>query len=278
MPAYRSLDPCPLGDQTIDERTDVRWGVKMKAAFITGSSKGIGAATARLFRKEGYFVFLHGRNIKDLEALEKELGQKDSILAGDMANPEEIDNICKSLEDRVKFQSMKLQALVNNAGLFHRQKATDQRADYWESQFRVNILGPARMTERLIPLLSQGSPASIINIATTLGMRPAVGTSAYGASKAAMIHWTSSLAVELAPLGIRVNCICPGLVDTPIHAFHTLPADEKEKVKADLKDLQPLGRIGEASEIADSIFFLASQKSKWTTGAVLAVDGGINLK
>ncbi|MFN7728681.1 MAG: SDR family NAD(P)-dependent oxidoreductase [Bdellovibrio sp.] len=249
----------------------------MKAVLITGSSKGIGAAAARLFRKEGYFVFLHGRNLKDLELIEKELGQKDSILVGDLGNSEDVDLVCKNLEDRVKFQGLKLQTLINNAGIFHRQKASEQRADFWESQFRVNILGPARLTERLVPLLAQHAPSSIVNIATTLALRPAVGTSAYGASKAAMVHWTTSLAVELAPQQIRVNCVCPGLVDTPIHDFHFLPAAEKEKVKEQLKNLQPLGRIGEASEIADSIFFLASQKSKWTTGSILSVDGGINL-
>lgn len=250
----------------------------MKSVFITGSSKGIGAATARLFRKEGYFVFLHGRNEKDLEALEKELGQKESILIGDLAKHQDIDTICKKLEDRVKFHGFKLQTLVNNAGIFKPQQSHEVATDLWESQFQVNIIGPARLTEKLIPLLKASAPASIINVSSSASLKATPGYGAYSATKAAMNHWTLSLAAELGADQIRVNAVLPGLVDTPIHSFHHLPAAEKEAAKLGLSGAQVLGRIGEPNEIAETIYFLASQKSKWTTGSLVTIDGGITLK
>ena len=100
---------------------------------------------------------------------------------------------------------------------------------------------------------------------------------AYAATKAALINWTQSLARELGPSGVRANCVCPGIIDTPIHPFHALSPDAKKKVKDQMRELQPLGRIGEADEVAEAIVFLALEKSKWTTGAILNVDGGINL-
>lgn len=252
----------------------------MKTALITGSSQGIGAATARLFRKEGYFVFLHGRKLKELEALEKELGQKDSILCFDLKNTNEIDQMCKKIEDHVKFQGLKFQALINNAGIFRtREKnpTTDQTWNQWIEQFHVNLFAAARLTEKLIPLLAQHAPSSIVNVSSSASLRPTPNFSAYSASKAAMNHWTLSLASELGPQQIRVNAVLPGLVDTPIHSFNELPPDEKAKTKKELGALQVMGRIGEATEIAESIFFLASQKSKWTTGSLLTVDGGISV-
>jgi NAD(P)-dependent dehydrogenase (short-subunit alcohol dehydrogenase family) len=101
-----------------------------------------------------------------------------------------------------------------------------------------------------------------------VGIKSTAGTGAYAASKAAMISWSNTLALELGVHGIRVNCLAPGLVDTPIHAGRDMNA---------MASLQPLGRVGTADEIAKSIYFLASEDSAWTTGALLAVDGGINL-
>src|SRR5690606_26670703 len=113
---------------------------------------------------------------------------------------------------------------------------------------------------------------------STLGLKAVSNVSAYSVTKAALNHLTLCQALEGGAHGIRANAVCPGFVDTPIHSFHSLEEAEKTKALEQMKDLQPLGRIGTPEEIAESIYFLATEHSKWTTGAVLSVDGGINLK
>ena len=250
----------------------------MKAALVTGASKGIGAATARLLKEHGYFVYLHGRNLKDLRNLENELAQEDSTLVADFADATSVPAMVTQLQEKISRHHAGLQVLVNNAGIYHRHTSEEGRWDLWEKQFRVNILSPARLTELLIPILKAHPPASIINVSSCLGLRPVAGVGAYSATKAAMINWTKTLALELGTAKIRVNCVCPGIVDTPIHDFHLLPPEQKSHVLKQMSELQPLGRIGEPNEIAQAISFLASDQSSWTTGAVLTVDGGINLK
>ena len=249
----------------------------MKTALVTGSTKGIGAAIARQLKKDGYFVYLHGRHQGDLEKMEKELGQTQSTFSADLNHPIEVEKLANEIQTRLQKNSQSLDLLVNNAGIFLTATSAEKRHDFWTSQMQVNLLAPVRLTELLLPLIPTSKNASIINISSGLGLRAKAGTAAYSASKAALIHWSKILGLELGPLGIRVNCVCPGLVDTPIHGFHSLPESEKNKIKDQMKNLQPLGRIGEPDEIAQAVSFLASEKSKWTTGAVLTVDGGINI-
>lgn len=115
-------------------------------------------------------------------------------------------------------------------------------------------------------------------MASTLGLKPTANTAAYSAIKAAMINWTYSLAQEGGAFNIRANCICPGIVDTPIHSFHSLPADEKEQALKQMTSFQLLSEIGQPEDVAEAAYFLASDLSKWTTASVLSVDGGINKK
>lgn len=249
----------------------------MKAALVTGSSKGIGAATARRLQQSGFFVYLHGRNRADLEALETELDQRDSILVADLADPASVDQLADEVRKRLASKGQELKILVNNAGIFARGFSDTTDPAVWREQMQVNLLSPVRLTELLLPELRKGKSSAIVNVSSTLGLRPTADTGAYSASKAAMINWTQSLALELGPASIRVNCVCPGIVDTPIHPFHYQADDEKKKTLEGLRSLQPLGRIGRPVEIAEAIAFLAGDRSPWTTGAVLSVDGGINL-
>ncbi|MBX9768071.1 MAG: SDR family oxidoreductase, partial [Bdellovibrionales bacterium] len=109
----------------------------------------------------------------------------------------------------------------------------------------------------------------------TLGIRPIANTAAYSATKAAMVNWTKTLAIEEAPHGVRVNCICPGLVDTPIHAFHGQKTLEEQQMRKSMDPLQPLGRMGTSQDIAQMI--AALMQSTWVTGSIVTVDGGIIL-
>ncbi|PIS11812.1 MAG: NAD(P)-dependent oxidoreductase [Bdellovibrio sp. CG10_big_fil_rev_8_21_14_0_10_47_8] len=246
-----------------------------KAVLVTGASSGIGAATAKLFANQGYFVYLLGRNEERLQEVALSCPGGASLLKCDLNNEAQLDKYTKHLFERADTQ---LEVLVNNAGVFEQHTSQkDEGLDIWRKMFETNFFGSINLTQRVLPLLARHHQGSIVNVSSTLGLRPTAQTAAYSASKAAMINWTQSLALELGPQKIRVNCVCPGLVDTPIHAFHSLNSKAKEAALDNMKNLQPLGRIGHPEEIAQSIYFLGSQQSSWTTGAILSVDGGINL-
>lgn len=244
-----------------------------KAVLITGANSGIGLATAQIFSKHNYFVYLMGRNKERLEDVALTLPAGASILSCDLTDA---DAVTKRLDEVIHHPHYQTVALVNNAGQYFKGTTEETKEEQWKNLFEVNLMGTILLTQKLIPYFRKNKTGSIVNIASTLGLRPVVGTAAYSALKAALINWTQSLALEVSP-EIRVNCICPGIVDTPIHEFYHLKPEEKEKSIAQMAALQPLGRIGTPLEVAESIYFLASEKSAWTTGAVLSVDGGINL-
>ncbi len=244
-----------------------------KAVLITGAGTGIGAATAKLFSENGYFVYLLGRTETNLKKAAQGL-QSSQVLICDLTKSDQVKSAAQQIHANTKFQ---LEILVNNAGIFRRHKLTEDADDFWLSQWETNMMGSVRMTREILPYFVKNNFGSIVNVSSTLGLRPVAGTAAYSATKAAMVNWTQTLALELAAYNIRANCICPGMVDTPIHEFHSLPKNEKDKALEGLKNIQPLGRVGTSEEIAQSIFFLGTERSAWTTGAILSVDGGINI-
>lgn len=244
-----------------------------KSALVTGAGSGIGEETALLLGQEGYFVFLLGRRVEKLDAVRKKLGDQAMSLPCDLNESSQIQKAVKDVSTKTNGA---LNILVNNAAIYERHKITDVNSELWRRTFQANLFGTVELTERLVPLLAKSENAAIVNVSSTLGLRPIAETSAYSASKAALVNWTLSLALELAP-HIRANCVCPGIVDTPIHPFHSLPPAEKEKALKELSGMQPLNRIGTPREIAEAVAFLALPKSSWTTGSTLTVDGGINL-
>lgn len=245
-----------------------------KAVLVTGASSGIGRATAKLFAQRGYFVYLMGRNKQGLEETALDCSHGAALLSCDLTDPQAVE---KRLEEILHNPHYRLEVLVNNAGAFVQSSLQETSDEVWSSQFEVNLLSAVRLTRLLTPYFLTHKKGSIVNVSSTLGLKPTPHTGAYSAVKAAMISWTINLAQELGPF-IRANVVCPGIVDTPIHSFHSLKASEKSKVESQLAELQPLHRIGKPEEIAESIYFLGSDLSSWTTGAVLSVDGGINVK
>jgi NAD(P)-dependent dehydrogenase (short-subunit alcohol dehydrogenase family) len=243
-----------------------------KAVLISGASSGIGAATAKLFSDKGYFVFVLGRNEDRLQEVALECRNGASILKCDLNNEAQVDKYTQHLFDR---PDVSLEVLINNAGIYQTHDFLHDGLDIWRKQFETNLFGSIQLTQKLLPLFFVQGRGSIVNVSSTLGLKPVAHTSAYSASKAAMINWTQSLALELGPKNIRVNCVCPGIVDTPLHSFHK--AETKADTLEKMRPLQPLQRIGTPAEIAESIYFLGSPQSSWSTGAVLSVDGGINL-
>ncbi|MGZ3817122.1 MAG: SDR family NAD(P)-dependent oxidoreductase [Bdellovibrio sp.] len=245
-----------------------------KAALITGAGSGIGAATAIEYAKNGYFVYLMGRNREHLENVALKCRNGASIVSCDITDKNALD---KRLEDVLGAKIHRVEVLINNAGIYKTHTIESGSDEIWDEHFQVNLFSHVRIARAFFPYFKNQGGGSIVNISSTLGLRPQGPTSAYSASKAAMISWTQSLALEGGPFSIRANCICPGLVDTPIHSFHSFENDHKEKALEKLKPLQPLGRIGTPEEIAKAAYFIGSEASSWTTGAILSVDGGINL-
>lgn len=245
-----------------------------KAALITGASSGIGSAIALEYAKNGYFVYLMGRNKERLQEVALRCRSGASLLSCDMTDTAALQ---KRLDEVLSSKIHRVEVVVNNAGIYETHSTESGHDELWQRQMETNLMVPVRIVRAFFPYFKELGGGSIVNISSTLGMRPQGPTSAYSASKAALINWTQSLALEGGPFQIRANCICPGIVDTPIHSFHHQSATEKAKTLEGLSKLQPLGRIGSSEDVARAAYFIGSDLSSWTTGSVLAVDGGINL-
>jgi NAD(P)-dependent dehydrogenase (short-subunit alcohol dehydrogenase family) len=247
----------------------------MKAAIVTGAGSGIGKAIALQLAKQGYFIYLLGRDKTKLEetALLCRSGARRYAL--DLTQSESITKVCA---DILSQQGTELKILINNAGIYApnshvgtqlKSPSVAESMKAWQNHFATNLFGCIEFTNHILPEFIRHKQGSIVNVSSTLGLKPTAQTSAYSASKAAMNSWTQSLALELAPHQIRVNAVCPGIVETPIHGGQDMLQWAK---------FQPLGRVGLASEIAAAVAFLAdSESSAWTTGVLLPVDGGIQL-
>jgi NAD(P)-dependent dehydrogenase (short-subunit alcohol dehydrogenase family) len=249
-----------------------------RLAIVTGAGSGIGQATATEFNLRGWDLVLVGR---DSSKLKKTKDLCTNVKSEIHEIPTDITN-----EDEVKTTAKKIQALnpesislINNAGIYRSHRVDEGGLNIWLEHFGTNLFGSVMMFQSIFPLMKRDYHHSIVNVSSPLALNPVADVSAYSATKAAMVSWTKSLALELGEKNIRANVICPGFVDTPMHAFHDAPSGKKNQILQKLGSMQPLGRIGTALEIAKSICFLASEEdSSWTTGAVLSVDGGICVK
>lgn len=245
-----------------------------KAVVVTGASGGIGSAIAWEYSKNGYFVYLMGRNKELLQDVAMKCRAGASIESCDIQDK---PSLHKRLNEMTGNKIHRIEAVINNAGAFVRGGTEASTLEEWQRMFEVNLYSAVEITKAFIPYFKNHGGGAIVNIASTLGSKPTGETAAYSASKAAMINWTQSLALELAAANIRANVISPGIVETPIHGLQNLPPEKKLEILMGMNSLQPLGRIGQPSDIAKAAYFLGSPDSAWTTGAILNVDGGINI-
>ncbi len=255
----------------------VRFGAmsnRLGAFIVSGAGGGIGLAIASHLAALGHLVYGLGRDRAKLQGVASTFpANAFSFSTVDLARADETHATINEISLWLKSCGRPLLGVVNNAGIFDRLSFQQTSDAIWERQFNGNLLSAVRLTRELYPHLKAAHSSAVVNISSTLGERPIAGTAAYSALKAAMINWTKTLALEWAPDQIRVNCLCPGLVDTPIHDFHRLPANDPARVSA--HQAQPLGRMGRPEEIAAACEFLL--RSEWTTGTILTVDGGISL-
>ena len=244
-----------------------------KAVVVTGGASGIGLSAAETLKSLGYLPVLVGRNRDRLKAASGSL-QECPVFPCDISNPENTSAVVRDILDHALKSGLHIVGLINNAGIIERKTFLDTTESAWESMWQTNMMGSVRMAAGLLPAL-RNVRGQIINISSTLGLRPIAQTAAYSATKAAMVNWTKTLALEEAQYGVRVNCICPGLVDTPIHAFHDPKTPEDVIRRQQMDPVQPLGRMGEPKDVGQIVGAL--MQSSWITGSVYTVDGGIIL-
>ena len=233
-----------------------------KTAIITGGSKGIGYSIAERFMNEGAKVIICSRNDSELSEAASKLSCESYQL--DVSDSKGI----KSMAEWFSKDHEKLDILVNNAGLIRPGTIADTTEEDWDLQINVNLKGPFLMSNNFLPIMSSGS--SILNISSTVGLRSMRGAVAYCASKAGVVNLTKAMALDLAGK-IRVNCICPAVVDTPMVAERVSKGNVSRKM---LESVQPIGRMGRPEEIAAMALHLCGPEAEWTTGSIITVDGG----
>jgi NAD(P)-dependent dehydrogenase (short-subunit alcohol dehydrogenase family) len=237
-----------------------------KIALITGATAGIGAATAALFAERGAKLVLTGRN----EAAGAQLAATHgAVFVGmDITTPGAAEHLVFTALQNFG----RLDILVNNAGALHRGDAVNTTDAQWDNIMAVNVSAVFKMSRAAIPVMRAQKSGAIINIASDWGLIAAQAAAAYGASKGAIVQLTGSMAADHARDGIRVNAVCPGDTDTQMLDPGTDPARATRLQK--LADAIPLGRVGQARDVAAAIAFLASDDAAFITGAMLPVDGG----
>jgi len=238
-----------------------------RVALVTGAARGIGLATAKRFLAEGWRVALLDIDGETLGRAAAEIDQPERTLAliCDVGSADQIESAIAAA--KAHFGS--LDALVNNAGTAVFKPALETSLAEFQRTLDVNLTGPFLLTKACVPLMNKGS--AIVNITSISGLRASALRIAYGTSKAALAHLTKQLALELSVLGICVNAVAPGPVDTAMaKAVHS------NAIRADYHDAIPLGRYGLEEELAEAVFFLCSERASYITGHVLPVDGGFD--
>jgi NAD(P)-dependent dehydrogenase (short-subunit alcohol dehydrogenase family) len=234
-----------------------------KVAVITGGNSGIGLATAKRFIAEGAHVYITGRRQKELDAAVKELGQSATGVQGDVGKLADLDRLVAT----VKAKSGRIDVLYANAGIGEFASIAEVTEEHYNKIFDINVKGAVFTVQKSLPLISDGG--AILVTGSVAGSKGLEKFGVYNASKAAVRSFVRTWANDLKDRKIRVNVISPGPIETPI--LLGVP----EEFKAHFISLVPLGRIGEADEVAKAALFLASDDASYVNGIELFVDGGM---
>ncbi len=240
-----------------------------KVALVTGAARGIGLASASWFLDHGHAVALLDIDAVALESAAAALSPRQRVLSlpADVRDPRQVAEVVAAVDSHFG----RLDVLVNNAGTAVFKPLLETGFDEWQHVLATNLNGPFLCTQAAVPLMLRGGGGAVVNIASISGLRASTLRVAYGTSKAALIHLTKQQAAELGELGIRVNCIAPGPVDTAMAKLVHSP-----EIRRDYHDSIPLARYGTPEEIAAGIGFLCSDAASYINGQTLAVDGGFD--
>lgn len=240
-----------------------------RTALVTGGSRGIGAATCVILAQAGADVVVHYARAREqaglVAARVEACGRRAVLAAADLRDLQQAD----ALPARAHEALGQLDVLVHNAGIWTAATLADLTPEIWAETMRLNLDAVYRMTRAALPFLNQSPHAAIVNVASTAGQRGEAGHGHYAASKGALISWTKSLAVELAP-GIRVNAVAPGWVETDMVSAELLQPARRDEILQQI----PRRRLASPDDVAGAIAFLASDLAAHITGEVLNVNGG----
>jgi NAD(P)-dependent dehydrogenase (short-subunit alcohol dehydrogenase family) len=248
--------------------------LKGKVAIVTGGGTGIGRAIALAFGREGAKVALLGRRKKVLEDVANELAQAGA------AGKALVCDITKSQATRGAVEEVvkafgPVNVLVNNAGILSVSTVESVSEEEWDKVIETNLKGPFLMARAVLPAMRQAGGGSIVNISSVLGLVAMKGRAAYCASKGGVTLLTKAMAMDHAEEKIRVNCICPSIVETELVKDLFVHAKNCKKLREARISSLPLGRFGQPADVAELAVFLASDESSWMTGTAIPVDGGL---
>jgi NAD(P)-dependent dehydrogenase (short-subunit alcohol dehydrogenase family) len=239
-----------------------------KVAIVTGAGGGIGKAIAQAFVREGASVVIAGRDGKKLEHAAAEIGAKCLAVAADVSQADDVQKLVRAAIEKFK----RIDILVNNAAVLLPGTAEQLSEEDFDQTFAINVRGLWLMSRAVLPQMraSNSGGGSIINIGSVLSTLGARNRVAYAASKGAVLAMTRAMALDHAAENIRVNCICPGIVETEMVAKFNMDESARRQRLA----MHPVGRFGQPEDVAGLAVFLASDESAWITGTAQTVDGG----
>ena len=243
-----------------------------KRVVITGASSGIGRATATLFLSAGHSVALLGRRESELASAAAEAtgdGAKAVVIRADLSDEKD----CESSMKEAAASLGGIDVLVNAAGILKPGRIEETSLGLWDEMMNINLRSVFHLMQLAIPQLER-SRGNIVNVSSVTGPRSFPGVLAYCVSKAGLDQLTRCAALELAPKGIRVNAVNPGVVVTGLHRSGGMGDAAYEAFLEHSKSTHPLGRVGSAAEVAELVRFLASDSASWITGATISIDGG----
>jgi len=243
-----------------------------KVVLVTGATSGIGHSIAMKFAAQSAHVFALGRNqaaLRDVETAVKDAGGEPLVLAVDVTNSDQAQHAI----DKTISRFGRLDVLVNAAGHISSGSIEDTSLAAWDAMMNVNLRAVFQLMQMATPHLIK-TKGNIVNVSSVTGLRSFPGVLAYCVSKAGVDQLTRCAALELAPKGVRVNAVNPGVVVTEIHKRGGMSEEAYERFLEHSKTTHPLGRVGDPKEIAELVFYLASERAAWITGATYQIDGG----
>ena len=240
--------------------------LEKKIAIVTGGGAGIGKAIATAFAREGANVVIAGRDSRKLERAAAEIGSHCLPVAADVSKVDDVRKLAVAAIEKFK----RIDILVNNAGILLPGTAESLSEEDFDQTFAVNVRGLWMLSRAVLPQMRAGRGGSIVNIGSVLSTLGARNRVAYAASKGAVLAMTRAMALDHAAENIRVNCICPGIVETELVARFNMDESARRQRVA----MHPVGRFGQPEDVAGLAVFLASDESAWITGTAQTVDGG----
>jgi NAD(P)-dependent dehydrogenase (short-subunit alcohol dehydrogenase family) len=253
---------------------EINMMLKNKVALITGGSSGIGMAIAERFLKEGAKIVINGRSQERCDTAQKQLKIIDAdavfCTTGDVSK---WDDVQKMVERTIK-QFGRIDILINNAGIYLEKRIEETTEDEWDQVININLKGVFLCSKAVYPHFKNQGSGTIVNMSSDSGISGNPNEAAYCASKGGVTNLTRAMALDYAKENIRVNAICPAVINTPMLQKEVDMQEDKEAYLKEMDELHPIGRVGRPEEVAFAVLMVASDEASFITGANIPVDGG----